>query len=105
MKKLIGRKQEMSLTPLVVAQITQRTIDQRGSVNTQIGTSGNDSFNVDHPGDSVSDGSSADKDTVTASVSYTLPVNVEREMSPTPLVVVAKDGNEVASNDTWRIAA
>ncbi|HEX8613945.1 MAG TPA: putative Ig domain-containing protein [Telluria sp.] len=45
--------------------------------DTLVGGAGNDSYIVDHAGDVVTESAGAGTDTVTSSVSYSLPVNVE----------------------------
>jgi len=56
-----------------------------GSANAMIGTSGDDSFSVDHAGDTVSEAPAAGIDTIEFWVGYTLPSNVENLILTGPL--------------------
>jgi trimeric autotransporter adhesin len=58
-------------------QIDANTQDFGGTANTQNGNNKNNSFTVDHPNDIINENPGAGIDTVTSSVTYTLPANVE----------------------------
>lgn len=67
------------------ATIRSHVVDLSGAANGTIGTSGNDSFTVDHRGDTIADPSSTDVDSITASVNFTLPTTVESLVLTGPL--------------------
>ena len=80
----------------LAADINARLVAAQGTVNSQTGTAGNDSFVVDHPLDSISEAANAGVDSVTSSVSYTLPVNVEN-LSLTGSINAAAIGNTLGN--------
>ncbi|MES2353861.1 MAG: calcium-binding protein [Pseudomonadota bacterium] len=80
-------------------QITTRTLDQRGTANAVVGTSGNDTFTVDHPNDTISELSGGGIDTVNSSVGYTLSTNVEN-LNLTGILNIDGTGNSL--NNTIR---
>lgn len=59
------------------ASIDANTVNQAGTANSMSGTSGNDNYTVDHYADSISESSGGGTDSVSSSVTYTLPTNVE----------------------------
>jgi Ca2+-binding RTX toxin-like protein len=59
------------------AAIDANTTDVSGTANSATGTTGDDSYAVDHRSDTISEPASGGVDTVTSSVSFTLPTNVE----------------------------
>lgn len=79
-------------TRWLAADMNARVVSAQGTVNSQTGTAGNDSFVVDHPLDSIGEAAGAGVDSVTSSVSYTLPVNVEN-LSLTGSINAAAIGN------------
>ncbi len=59
------------------AAIASRVINVTGVAATINGTAGNDAFNVDHSNDFINESSNAGTDSVTSTVSFNLPSNVE----------------------------
>ena len=59
------------------ATILANVVDQSGVQNAQSGTTGNDTFTIDHRGDTVSEVAGGGLDTVYATVHFALPGNVE----------------------------
>jgi trimeric autotransporter adhesin len=59
------------------ATIAANTVNVAGTLNSQTGTSGDDSFTVDHSQDAITEAAAGGTDTVTASVTYTLGNNLE----------------------------
>jgi len=59
------------------AAIDSNTVNLAGTINAMTGTAGNDNFSVDHYADTIAESSAGGTDSVTSSVTYTLPVNVE----------------------------
>jgi Ca2+-binding RTX toxin-like protein len=86
------------------ATIRANVIDLSGTANSATGTSGNDSLTVDHRGDTISDPSFADVDTVTSSVSFTLPNNVEN-LVLTGVLNLSGTGNTRANTITGNTGA
>ena len=76
--------------------LESRIFDVRGSAMPQQGTAGDDAFQVDHPEDTVQEGSNQGSDTIHSSVSYTLPENVEK-LTLTGELDIAGDGNAMAN--------
>ncbi|MEW6292453.1 MAG: calcium-binding protein [Pseudomonadota bacterium] len=74
------------------ADIAARIVNQAGIANTQTGTAGNDAFTVDHPQDQIVEQPGQGNDTVSSSVSYTLPGNVEN-LTLTGMVNIDGTGN------------
>jgi trimeric autotransporter adhesin len=70
--------------------ILSRTVT--GTPNAMTGTAANDSFVVDDAGDTITEGLNQGTDTVTSSVSYTLPTNVEN-LTLTGVVNLRGTGN------------
>lgn len=64
-----------------------------GAANAMTGTAVNDSFVVDNTGDTITESAGGGVDTVSSSVSYTLPVNVEN-LTLTGHVGLSATGNE-----------
>lgn len=86
------------------AQIASRVVNASGTANTQTGTSGSNTFNVDHPDDVITDPTSGDGDLVNSSVSYTLPTNVEN-LTLTGSLAIRGIGNSLANTITGNSAA
>ncbi len=57
--------------------IASSIVDIRGAANALVGTTGNNIFTVDSYGDTITDSSDVDVDTVQTSLSYILPANIE----------------------------
>lgn len=85
-----------STTRWLAADINARIVSAQGTVNSQTGTAGNDSFVVDHPLDSIAEAANAGVDGVISSVSYTLPVNVEN-ISLTGAINAVAIGNDLGN--------
>jgi trimeric autotransporter adhesin len=83
--------------------IAAYTQDQSGSVNTQVGTSGDDSFVVDHSSDLIS-GAGGGTDSVTSNVSYTLPTDVEH-LTLTGSLALSGGGNSLNNTITGNAAS
>jgi Ca2+-binding RTX toxin-like protein len=67
------------------AQIDANTTNFGGTANTQNGNNQGNSFTVDHPNDIINENVGAGIDTVTSTVGYTLPTNVENLTLSGPL--------------------
>ena len=70
-----------------------------GTANAQTGTSGNDTFIVDHTADTITEAANQGQDTVLSSVSYTLAANVEN-LSLTGFADLSATGNDLANRIT-----
>jgi len=78
------------------AQIAAQTINVGGVANPQTGTTANDTFTVDHPGDIVTEAANQGTDLVNASIDYTLTSNVEN-LTLTGALGIAGTGNSLAN--------
>ncbi len=78
------------------AAIDSRVVNRGGTANTQNGTNKNTSFTVDHPNDVINESVGAGIDTVTSTVSYTLPANVENLTLSGPFHINGT-GNELSN--------
>ncbi len=67
-----------------------------GTINAMVGTSGDDTFIVDHEQDTISEAANAGVDTVLASRSYTLPANVEN-LTLTGFLNISATGNALTN--------
>ncbi len=67
------------------ATIRANVISLAGTANTQTGTAGDDTFNVDHRNDVGNEAAGAGIDTIVSTVSYTLSANVENLTLSGPL--------------------
>ncbi|HMN44942.1 MAG TPA: calcium-binding protein, partial [Povalibacter sp.] len=65
-------------TVWTAADVAARLLDLTGSANTQTGTSGDDTYTVDHINDGIVETAGGGIDTACATTSYTLPAYVER---------------------------
>ncbi|MBC7437025.1 MAG: putative Ig domain-containing protein, partial [Bdellovibrionales bacterium] len=77
-----------------------------GTANTMTGTSANNNYNVDNPGDSIIEAANGGYDKVTGSVSYTLPTEVEELVLVGPLALDATGNagdNVLRGNDLGNI--
>ncbi|WP_230680963.1 putative Ig domain-containing protein [Paracidovorax cattleyae] len=72
--------------------IQSRIVDERGIAGALQGTSGDDVFTVDNPGDTVAEGANQGEDTIRSSVSYALPGHVEN-LTLTGTLDIAGIGN------------
>jgi len=79
------------------ATILANVVDQSGVQNAQSGTTGNDTFTVDHRGDTISEVSGGGIDTVSASVHFALPNNVENLTLTGGSLNLAGTGNSLAN--------
>jgi Ca2+-binding RTX toxin-like protein len=79
------------------ATILANVVDQSGVQNAQSGTTGNDTFAVDHRGDTISEVSGGGIDTVYASVHFALPNNVENLTLTGGSLNLAGTGNSLAN--------
>ena len=79
------------------AAIASRVI--AGTQNSFTGTAGNDTFVVDHVGDTITEGVNQGTDTVQSGVSYTLPANVEN-ITLTGTLDINATGNSLNNNLT-----
>ncbi len=79
--------------------ILAHTVNAGGTVNTQTGPIGDDTFNVDHFADVITETASAGIDTVIASVTFTLPTNIEN-LILTGGLNLAATGNALANQIT-----
>lgn len=77
-----------------VADISARAAS--GTIDTQTGTTGNDTFLVDHPGDVITELADQGTDTVQSWVSYTLPSNVEN-LTLTGVLNISGGGNSLSN--------
>ena len=74
------------------AAIDANVINLGGTANAMTGTSGNDNFVVDHYLDTIAESAGGGTDSVTSSVTYTLPANVEN-LTLTGLLNLSAFGN------------
>lgn len=72
--------------------IQGRIVDARGAAGAQQGTAADDTFTVDHPGDTVAEGAGQGTDTIRSAVSYVLPTDVEN-LTLTGTLDIAGVGN------------
>jgi Ca2+-binding RTX toxin-like protein len=79
------------------AAIDANIINMGGTANTQTGNNNDNTFTVDHPNDIVVENTGAGTDTINATVSYTLPTNVEN-LNLTGLFHIDGTGN--SANNT-----
>ncbi|MFG6460092.1 calcium-binding protein [Roseateles sp. DXS20W] len=67
-----------------------------GNVDTLVGGTGNDIFNIDNPGDTIVEGANQGVDTAVSSVSYFLPANVEN-LTLTGVLALSGYGNDLTN--------
>ncbi|WP_272947474.1 calcium-binding protein, partial [Variovorax sp. JS1663] len=78
------------------SDINARLINSVGTANTQTGTSGNDTYTVDHRSDQIIESAGGGTDLANSSVSYSLPNNVENLML-TGILNINATGNDGAN--------
>ena len=81
------------------ATINANALTLDGSINAFTGTSADDSLNVDNSGDTIAEAVGGGTDSVSSSVSYTLPTNVEN-LTLTGALALAGVGNTLANSIT-----